>query len=74
MSRLLKANYGLAAAAVACFDLFPTPSEAFDRGALAAIAEGLERAVDPRRIHRAARLPRAYKLLYWDTIHHAFAA
>ncbi len=41
------------------------------QGALAAIAEGLERAVDPRRIQRAARLLQGYELLYWDTIHQA---
>ncbi len=74
MSRLLKANYGLAAPDVAFFDLFATPSEAFEQGALAVITEGLERGVDPRRIQRAARLLQGYELLYWDTIHHASTA
>lgn len=71
MSRLLKANYGLAAADVAFFDLFATPPEAFEQGALTVIAAGLERGVEPRRIQRAARLLQGYELLYWDTIHHA---
>jgi pyrroloquinoline quinone (PQQ) biosynthesis protein C len=73
MRRLLKANYGLAPADVAFFDLFATPSEAFENSALAVIAEGLERGVDPRCIQRAARLLQAYELLYWDTIHQASA-
>jgi hypothetical protein len=71
MSRLLKANYGLAPGDVAFFDLFAAPSEAFEQGALAVIAEGLERAVDPRSIHRAARLLQDYELLYWDTLFQA---
>jgi hypothetical protein len=37
-----------AAAEVAFFDLFATPSEAFERGALAVITEGLDRGVDPQ--------------------------
>ncbi|MBI3456997.1 MAG: transcriptional regulator [Candidatus Rokubacteria bacterium] len=71
MSRLLKANYGLTDSDVAFFDLFATPSEAFEQGALAVITEGLERGVDPRRIQRAARLLQDYEFLYWDTIHQA---
>ena len=74
MSRLLKSTYGLAPADVAFFDLFATPSEAFEQGAQAVFAEGLERGEDPRRIQRAARLLQGYELLYRDTIHHASAA
>ena len=71
MSRLLKANYGLAEPDVAFFDLFAAPSEAFEQGALAVIAEGLGRGVDPERIQRAARLLQGYELLYWDTLYQA---
>ncbi len=74
MSRLLKANYGLAAPDVAFFDLFATPSEAFERGALAVISEGLDRGVKPRQIQRAARLLQDYELLYWDTLCQASTA
>ena len=63
-----------AAAEVAFFDLFATSSEAFERGALAVITEGLDRGVDPRRIQRAARLLQDYELLYWDTLHQASTA
>lgn len=71
MSRVLKANYGLAPAHVAFFDLFATPSEAFEHGALAVVAEGLGRGVDAGRIRRAARLLQGYELLYWDTLYQA---
>ncbi len=71
MSRLLKTHYGLTEPHVAFFDLFAAPSQAFEEGALAVIAEGLERGVEARLVQRAARLLQGYELLYWDTIHHA---
>lgn len=71
MSRLLKANYSLAAADVAFFDFFAAPSEPFEQGALAVITEGLGRGVEPLRIRRAARMLQDYELLYWDTLHQA---
>ena len=71
LSRILKEGYGLGDAAVEFFDFFAAPSPEFEPAALAVIERGLERGVEPRLIHRAARLLQAYELLYWDQLHEA---
>lgn len=68
LSRILKQRYGLADSAVEFFDFFAAPSAEFEESALAVIERGLERGIDPRAIHRAARLLQAYELMYWDTL------
>ena len=67
ISAALKAEYHLAADAVAFFDLFANfPST--DDTALAVIQGGLDRGVAPSLIERAARLLQGYELMYRDTM------
>ncbi len=67
MSRALKAQYGFAAEAVTCFDLFANLPPADDR-VFAVIQGGLDRGVAPALIYRAARLLQEYELMFWDGI------
>lgn len=69
ISRALRASYGLAEAETAFFDLFANPPGDFETQALAVVAAGLARGVDPRTVKRAARLLQGYEKLYWDTLH-----
>jgi hypothetical protein len=74
LSRALRERYGLRETEVAFFDLFASPVAGFEENALAVIEHGLTRAVDPRRVRRAARLLQSYELLYWDTLYAASVA
>jgi hypothetical protein len=69
MGRILRDRYGLSREATAFFDFFATPAPGFEHQALTALACGLERGADPRRVRRAARLLQGYEKLYWDTVH-----
>jgi thiaminase len=71
LSRILKERYGLAAADVAFFDHFAAPAPEFESAALAVIQVGLDHGVDPRLIHRAARLLQGYELMYWNQMSEA---
>lgn len=68
LSRALTGRYGLSSEEVRFFDLFAEPADGFEQKALAVIAGGLERGVQPRLMRRAARLLQGYELLYWDTL------
>jgi len=69
MGRALRDRYGLTEKATAFFDLFAAPPAEFEGQAMAVVAGGLVRGVDPRLIKRAARLLQGYEKLYWDTLH-----
>jgi len=69
MSRALRDRYGLTEKSTAFFDLFAAPPAEFEGQAMAVVAGGLARGVDPRLIKRAARLLQGYEKLYWDTLH-----
>lgn len=69
MGRALRERYGLTREATAFFDFFATPAPEFEEQAMAALASGLVRGADPRRVRRAARLLQGYEKLYWDTVH-----
>src|SRR3989442_5764393 len=69
MGRALRDRYGLTEKATAFFDLFAAPPAEFEGQAMAVVAGGLARGVDPRLIKRAARLLQGYEKLYWDTLH-----
>ncbi len=73
LSRILKERYGLGATDVRFFDLFATMPATFESDCLSVIQQGLDRAQDPGRVGRAARLLQAYELLYWDALYTASA-
>jgi thiaminase len=66
VSGALQKNYGLSAKGTAFFDFFAAPIPNFECNALAVIAAGLERGVEPRLIKRSARLLQAYEKMFWD--------
>lgn len=73
LSRILRERYGLGVTDVLFFDLFTTMPPTFESGCLSVIQHGLDRAQDPQRVNRAARLLQAYELLFWDALYTASA-
>lgn len=71
MARALRERSGFADEEVAFFELFAAESPDFEAAALAVIAGGLERGVEPGALALAARLLQGYELLYWDALHEA---
>jgi thiaminase len=69
LSAILQKRFGLDEKEVAFFDLFASPPATFETNALSVIQQGLDRGIEPRLIHRAARLLQAYELMYWDTLY-----
>ena len=67
MSRALQAKYGFSAADTVFLDSFANlPS--FEEETLVIIQDGLDQGVDPREIHRSARLYQAYEKMFWDVL------
>jgi thiaminase len=71
LSDILKERFGLNENEVTFFDLFAAPPATFEANALSVIQQGLDCAIEPRLIQRAARLLQAYELMYWDTLYRA---
>lgn len=67
MRQALQEKYGVAASALAFFDLFASmPS--FEAEALNIIQNALDRGVPERLIRRAARMLQTYELMFWDSM------
>ncbi len=67
MSKALKERYSFAESDLAFFNLFANMPP-FEEEALAIIQAGLDRGIQPRLIHRAARLLQGYELMFWDAM------
>lgn len=68
MAAALQDKYGFAQQEVEFFTYFGTPIPGFEDAALAVIAAGLDKGVQPKEIKRAARLLLQYELQFWDTV------
>ena len=67
MSKALKERYNFDESDLAFFDLF-AKMPPFEEEAVVVIQAGLDRGIQPRLIHRAARLLQGYELMYWDAM------
>jgi len=68
MTWALRERYELDDQAVAFFDFFAQPSGDFEQRTLAVLDAGLRAGDSRSRALRAARLLRAYELLFWDAL------
>jgi hypothetical protein len=68
LARALRGRYELDDVHCAFFDLFATPSPAFEEDALDIISSGLERGVKEASIFRSSRLLQGYERMYWDAL------
>ncbi len=67
MSKALKERCNFTESDLAFFNLFVNMLP-FEEEAVAVIQGGLDRGIQPRLIHRAARLLQGYELMYWDAM------